>query len=55
MKVEMDAATKNWFRNRPVWEVTTVQKCEKCGLFYKPELGHKCKGEQNERRTENVR
>lgn len=20
-----------------------VGKCEKCGLFYKPSLGHKCK------------
>ena len=48
VKVKMDAATKEWFKNRPAWEVTTVQKCEKCGLFYKPELGHKCEKEVSE-------
>lgn len=44
-RVEMDAATKAWFENKPAWTVTTVQKCEKCGLYYKPDLGHKCEKE----------
>lgn len=42
VKVEYDAATKEWFKNQPKWKVTTVARCEKCGLCYKPELGHKC-------------
>jgi hypothetical protein len=41
-KIELDAATKAWFDKRPSWERTTVAKCEKCGLWYKPSLGHKC-------------
>lgn len=36
-----DAETRKWFaRNRDA--ETTVTRCEKCGLYYKPELGHKC-------------
>ena len=35
-------------RDRPKWMVTTLAKCEKCGLFYKPDLGHKCKKEVSE-------
>lgn len=42
-KVKLDAATKKWFENQPVWIVTTLSKCEKCGLYYKDALGHKCK------------
>lgn len=45
LKVEYDAATKEWFKNQPKWKVTTVTRCEKCGLCYKPELGHKCEKE----------
>lgn len=37
-----DPRTKRWFRER--WSVeTTLVKCEACGLYYKPSLGHKCK------------
>lgn len=39
-----DAETQKWFREIGHWNAeTTVCKCEKCGLFYKPQLGHKCK------------
>lgn len=49
-KILYDNATKKWFGNH-IGRETTVCRCEKCGLFYKPSLGHKCKkeGEQDER------
>ena len=43
MKIRFDKATEEWFKNHPVSQ-TTVMKCNKCGLHYKPILGHKCKG-----------
>ena len=36
-----DEETEKWFENTKV-PATTVMRCEKCGLFYKPSLGHKC-------------
>lgn len=42
MIIKYDNATKKWFDAHPCSE-TTVAKCEDCGLFYKPILGHKCK------------
>ena len=45
--VKYDKATKDWFSNH-IGQQTTVCKYEKCGLFYKPSLGHKCKaGDDN--------
>ena len=41
-KIHPDSRLKKWFRMHP-FDETTVMKCEACGLFYKPELGHKCK------------
>lgn len=43
MKVKYDCQTQKWFKERPYIETTVVQ-CEMCKLFYKPSLGHKCKG-----------
>jgi hypothetical protein len=42
-----DDATRKWFVKH-IGAQTTVTQCEKCGLWYKPILGHKCKmkGEQ---------
>ena len=37
-----DKETEKWFKNHPDAQ-TTVMQCDKCGLFYKPSLGHKCK------------
>lgn len=37
-----DPRTKKWFRERWYAE-TTLAKCDACGLYYKPSLGHKCK------------
>lgn len=37
-----DKATKEWFEKHPDAE-TTIMECDKCGLSYKPSLGHKCK------------
>lgn len=37
-----DSKTDIWMKKHPEAQ-TTVCKCEKCGLFYKPSLGHKCK------------
>lgn len=42
MKIRYDKETEKWFKNH-IGEETTVVKCEKCGLLYKPCLGHKCK------------
>ena len=37
-----DKETKKWFIGKPWGTQTTVCRCNKCGLFYKPSLGHKC-------------
>ena len=42
MKVKYDVKTSKWFRSH-IGQQTTVCMCEKCNLFYKPCLGHKCK------------
>ena len=42
VKVKYDVMTKKWFKEH-VSQQTTVCKCEKCGLFFKPSLSHKCK------------
>lgn len=42
MKVKYDRQTKAWFWSHKNQQ-TTVCMCDKCGLFYKPSLGHKCK------------
>lgn len=41
-RVIFDAETRKWFQNH-IGAQTTVMCCEKCGLWYKPILGHKCK------------
>jgi hypothetical protein len=40
--IRYDAATADWFLSRCDVQ-TTVCKCDACGLYYKPSLGHKCK------------
>lgn len=37
-----DTETRKWFKRNPDAQ-TTVMYCGKCGLWYKPILGHKCK------------
>ena len=37
-----DAETRKWFL-RNMSAQTTVMQCDRCGLWYKPILGHKCK------------
>lgn len=44
--VKYDNPTSKWFENH-IGEQTTVCKCDKCGLFYKPSLGHKCNKKNN--------
>lgn len=44
--VRYDAETRKWFE-RHLGAQTTVTYCEKCGLWYKPILGHKCKKKGN--------
>lgn len=49
-RVELDPDTKEWFKRRPGIQ-TTVAQCPKCGLYYKPSLGHKtrnCKKPEEE-------
>lgn len=48
MIAHFDKSTEKWFREHPHSE-TTVMKCDKCGLFYKPSLGHKCKLSQKKK------
>lgn len=43
-RIRFDPTTAMWF-SRHLSEETTLAKCECCGLYYKPELGHKCKSE----------
>lgn len=42
MKYECDARTTAWFKLQPKGHVTTLMKCERCGLMYKSSLGHEC-------------
>ena len=41
LKINYDKDTKKWLDNH-IGQQTTVRMCDKCGLFYKPSLGHKC-------------
>ena len=41
-RVELDSETKKWFSRNPGAQ-TTVMKCERCGVYYKPSLGHATK------------
>ena len=41
-RIKCDAQTRKWCLMHPFTE-TTIVKCDKCGLYYKPSLGHKCK------------
>ena len=43
-KIQTDKATDEWFKRHPGAR-TTVTQCKKCGLWYKPILGHKCETE----------
>ena len=43
---KFDKKTEKWFKNMPEGTQTTVMTCEKCGLSYKPSLGHNCKFEK---------
>lgn len=44
--LKFDNKTKEWFRNN-VDRQTTLVRCSKCGLWYKPSLGHKCSNKRN--------
>lgn len=46
-----DDATTEWFKKNPDAQ-TTVMSCDRCGLYYKPILGHKCK--KKEKKNENT-
>ena len=41
-RAEFDADTQAWFDKNPDAQ-TTVMQCERCGLYYKPTLGHRPK------------
>ena len=41
-KVKYDNATKKWLEKH-IGANTTVCRCDYCGLYYKPMLGHECK------------
>ena len=45
-KVRFDKETRQWISEHAKFGLNhhTVEICEKCGLAYKPSLGHKCKG-----------
>lgn len=55
MKVKFDRQTKKWFEKRTFLQETTVCKCEKCGLYYKPSLGHKCKDKLKEEKQNEIK
>ena len=54
MKAEFDKATSEWFRTHLYYQ-TTVCRCDKCGLFYKVDLGHDCHCVTKERLNEGNR
>ena len=39
-RAEFDSETRKWFQKNPGAQ-TTVTRCNRCGLYYKPSLGHK--------------
>ena len=41
MNIRHDKLLIKWFQEHPFAE-TTVMQCKKCGLMYKPNLGHIC-------------
>ena len=43
--IHTDDRTNEWFIKNP-GSRTTVTQCEKCELWYKPDLGHECKKEK---------
>lgn len=45
MTVKYDTETEKWLKKNIIQQ-TTVMKCEKCGLYYKPSLGHKCENKE---------
>lgn len=54
MKVNFDEETQKWFNKQQcngITTQTTVELCDKCGLFYKPSLGHKCKTKEYNNET----
>lgn len=51
-QIRYDTATGKWMREHLGVETTVVQ-CAGCGLFYKPELGHKCKLERRLKNNDN--
>lgn len=46
--IHCDPVTAAWCKEHPLVH-TTLVRCEKCGLFYKDSLGHKCKGKPTEK------
>lgn len=40
-EVKFDKETQRWLEKN-LAQQTTVMKCEKCGLLFKPSLGHNC-------------
>lgn len=39
--LKFDPKTYDWMKDHK-WDEITVTKCDKCGLHYKPVLGHEC-------------
>lgn len=49
--MKFDNQTRKWFYGKPYGTETTVVKCEKCRLYYKPMLGHICRKERKNEQT----
>ena len=45
VRVPLDRETEKWFNAHPDY-VATVRQCKDCGLFYNPELRHRCEKEE---------
>ena len=41
IRADCDPYTVAWI-DQHVGESTTLYKCKKCGLYYRPSLGHEC-------------
>ena len=52
--IRFDARTRKWFRERyeRLAVDTTLMRCNACGLYYKPSLGHDCKESRRQEATD---
>ena len=54
-RIRFDSRTTKWFQEQEfkgLFTETTLARCEACGLYYKPSLGHDCKASRKQEATD---